>query len=60
LTRGPSGPDPRPSGPKGRPARVSGGSARALVATHLHEEEKAELVEKVGDGRSTRPAGHVA
>jgi hypothetical protein len=25
---------------------------------HLHEEEKAESVEKVGGDRSTRPTGH--
>jgi hypothetical protein len=39
----------------GRPARVSGGLTRALVATHLLEEEKAESVEKIGGGRSTQP-----
>jgi hypothetical protein len=44
----------------GRPSRVWGSSARALVATHLHEEEEPELVENVGGGSSTQPAGHVA
>jgi hypothetical protein len=31
-----------------------------LVATHLHEEEKPESVEKVGGSHSTRLADHVA
>jgi hypothetical protein len=56
LTRGPSGPDPKPSGPRGRPARVWGGSTRALVSMRLHKEEKAESVKNVGGGRSTWPA----
>jgi hypothetical protein len=43
-----------------RPAKVWGGSAHALVATRLHEEEKPESVEKVGGGRSNHLAGHVA
>jgi hypothetical protein len=60
LTCGPSGPDPRLSGSRGRPARVWGSSAGALVATRLHKEEKAKLVEKVSGGWSTRPAIHVA
>jgi hypothetical protein len=34
--------------------------ARALVATRLHKEEKAESVEKVSGGCSTWPTGHVA
>jgi hypothetical protein len=37
----------------GRPARFLGGSAWAFVATSLHEEEKAESVEKVDGGCST-------
>jgi hypothetical protein len=37
-----------------------GGSARALVATRLHEEEKPELVENVGGGFFTWLVGHVA
>jgi hypothetical protein len=41
-------------------ARLQVKSARALVATRLHEEEKAESVEKVHGGCSTRPAGDVA
>jgi hypothetical protein len=43
---------------RGQPARVWGGSAQALVVTHLHEEEKPESMEKVGNDRSTRPGGH--
>jgi hypothetical protein len=34
--------------------------AQALVATRQHDLEKPELVEKVGGGRSTQPAGHMA
>jgi hypothetical protein len=35
----------------GRSARVRGDLARALVATRLHEEEKAESVEAAPPGR---------
>jgi hypothetical protein len=61
LTRGPSGLDPDRVGPGvGRPARVWGGSARALIATHLNEEEKPESVDAASLGRSAmwldRPA----
>jgi hypothetical protein len=35
----------------GWPARVLGGSARAFVATRLHEEEKPELVEAAPPSR---------
>jgi hypothetical protein len=31
-----------------------------LVVTCLHEEERPESVDKVGGGRSTQSAGHVA
>jgi hypothetical protein len=44
----------------GWPARVWSGSARALNATRLHEEEKPESVEKVGGGHSTQPVDHMA
>jgi hypothetical protein len=37
----------------GQSARVCGGSAQALVAMRLHEEENPELVEKVSGGCST-------
>jgi hypothetical protein len=41
-------------------ARFWGSSARALVATRLHEEEKPESVEKDGGGHSKWLADHVA
>jgi hypothetical protein len=60
LTRGPSGLDPRLSGPRGQPVRVWGGSGRALVATCLHAEEKAESVEATPPGWSTMWLGRPA
>jgi hypothetical protein len=42
------------------PARFYVGLARGFVHTFLHEKGKAKAVDKVGRGRPTWPAGHVA
>jgi hypothetical protein len=48
-------------GPEGGPsARFYVSSAHGFVHTCLHEKWKAKAVEKVGGGRTTWPASHVA
>jgi hypothetical protein len=66
LTRGLSGPNPRPSGPKGqlaqllsRPARVWVGSARDLVETSLRRFTRKDLRLEGGGGREEWPVGHM-
>jgi hypothetical protein len=44
----------------GRPARFYVGLARSFVHTCLHKKGKDKAVEKVGGGRTTWPADHVA
>jgi hypothetical protein len=44
----------------GRPAKFYIGLARGFMHTCLHEKGNAKAVEKVGEGRITWPAGHVA
>jgi hypothetical protein len=42
----------------GQPARFSVTLARGFMHTCLHEKGNAKVVEKVGGGRTTWPAGH--
>jgi hypothetical protein len=44
----------------GQSARFYVGLARGHVHMCLHEKGKVKVVEKVGEGRTTWPAGHVA
>jgi hypothetical protein len=49
------------SGPRGgRTVKFYVGLACIFVHTCLHKKGKAKVVEKVGGGRTTWPAGHVA
>jgi hypothetical protein len=50
----------QPAKSPGRPARFYVGLARGFVHTCLHKKGKDKAVEKVGGGRTTWPAGHVA
>jgi hypothetical protein len=44
----------------GWPARIYVSLARGFVHTCLHKKGKAKAVEKVSEGQTTWPAGHVA
>jgi hypothetical protein len=50
----------RPAKSPGQSARFYVGLARGFVHTCLHEKGKAKAVEKVGGGRTTWPASHMA
>jgi hypothetical protein len=58
LTSGPRG--GRPTKSPGWPIRFYVSLVRGFVHTCLHEKGKAKVVEKVGGGQTTWPAGHVA